>query len=263
MKKEDLYNSLQYIDDDLLDRSDKAIIKKTKSFKLENLAILAASLVVISGLVIVIANSNSGKDYSNNAAPPMYDSSSGISNDSVGNDTVNSAKPSIDNSKDKETSGSQDEAAFYKMPEDTDLDFWVTDDVSGFDFGEYTKLDGLMGGDMYLGKEYEPVISDGGSKSAPKKSVTYIVTAYPDYSSEGRNITGIEITDPNVRVMGLTVLDDNEKISEKLKGLGYEIEAVGDTGNRFSAKQGKLTIVYGLGKILVNVEVTNELGITF
>lgn len=35
--------------------------------------------------------------------------------------------------------------------------------------------------------------------------VSYLVTAYPDYASGGSYITGISITDPEVRLYGLTV----------------------------------------------------------
>lgn len=295
MKREDLLESLQYIDDDLLEQSDKAIKKKTKIIDYKAWASVVAVLIVAVGAVIGIKNNfmitsgkdgaviNSNTEQSVNATKPSdYNDKNSNSkgeddNDSSSEGLGQNNLPSIskkdevidgDIDKKEPLKGEKDKEIkelnqFDKLPEDTDLDFWVTKSLEDVDLSEYTELDGLYGGKMYLGKGYEPVKMDSGMEMEPEQCVIYVATAYPDYSDEGNYITQIQITDPKVRVFGLTVADDNDTFYKKLTSLGYEIEPVGDTGKYYVAKKGDLSISYGGGKMSIKVLVTNEKGIVY
>ncbi len=83
---------------------------------------------------------------------------------------------------------------------DTDLEFWICDNVDDFDFSGYQPRFGLMGGREYYGTGYSPGTDENGQQTDPEHCVIYTVTAYPDYSSGQSHITGITVTDPAVAI---------------------------------------------------------------
>lgn len=149
-------------------------------------------------------------------------------------------------------------------PEDTSLEFWVAQDVSGVDFSEYYYVP-AFGADIYYGKGYYPSeIKEDSEIVAPEHCIVYTVTAYPDYSSGGRFVTRIEITDPKINVYGINCNSDMRDFDETFKNLGCTVQ---DKGLLHIATYGKVNVALasydGLKALTVSVEVTNKEGIQF
>ncbi len=150
-------------------------------------------------------------------------------------------------------------------PEDTSLEYWVAQDVSGADFSGNYQVPYAFGADVYYGKGYLPEeINEDSVIIQPEHCVVYTVTAYPDYSSGGRFVTRIEITDPQISVYGITCDSDLRDFDETFKNLGCTVQ---DKGLLHIATYGRFKIAlasYGEENTLtVWVEVTNKQGIVF
>jgi hypothetical protein len=153
-------------------------------------------------------------------------------------------------------------------PEDTNLEFWITQDVSKIDFSRYREIVGWFGAKQYYGSGYMPETDENGYEADPEYYVKYLITAWPDYADGGKYITLIEFTDPKVKLYGLTVdssLDEFEQIFSKMR---YDItKDSSQTYERISAsKKGisfSLEIVNGKRKFSIRAEVTNRKGIVF
>ena len=87
-----------------------------------------------------------------------------------------------------------------KVPRpDTNLEFWICDNVETVDFFDYQEKFGLMGGREYYGSGYIPTTNENGEQIDPEHCVTYTVTSYPDYSSGKSHITRIAIRKANIK----------------------------------------------------------------
>ncbi len=140
-------------------------------------------------------------------------------------------------------------------PADTNLEFWITESVEDGDFEGHEQLFGLFGGNEYLGEGY--VFAEHGSEQVfPEHYVRYTVTSYPDYAYGTPAVTRIVITDPEVRVYGLTVDSAWEEVNEVMRSHGYRINEDGYT------KCG-VRIVFREGMITISVEVRNLFSIQF
>lgn len=168
--------------------------------------------------------------------------------------------------------GLQDKLADYlpipERPEDTNLEFWITQDVAGYDFSEYEKKLGGFGCRVYYGKGYHPTEIREGCDSYmvdPEYCVKYWVGSYPDEADRGTFITRIEITDPNVTVYGLTCESSCEEFGETFRRMGFSIFY----GNRDDcyATLGKvhfwLSTLHGKPELTIVVDVTNDTGIIY
>ena len=153
-------------------------------------------------------------------------------------------------------------------PQDTSLEFWVTEKVASEDFKDHYRVDGVFGAYIYFGKDYQPnEITEENADKQPKHCVTYTITAYPDYSSNNGKfdtVTRIEITDPQVSIYGITCNSTLQDFDEAFKNLGCTIQ---DKGLIHIATYGKVKIAlasYDENKTLtIWVEVTNKQGIVF
>ncbi|MBR5871604.1 MAG: hypothetical protein IKZ09_11275 [Clostridia bacterium] len=143
---------------------------------------------------------------------------------------------------------------------ETDLEFWICDNVNDFDFSEYQPRFGLMGGREYYGKGYQPSVGENGEQIDPAHCVIYTVTAYPDYASASSHITRITITDPNVRIWGLTVDASSTDIMTVMEQNGFR-HSTTDIGLTY--KRGKISVRFSRGSITVSADVTNIFGIQF
>jgi len=152
--------------------------------------------------------------------------------------------------------------AFANLPPerpDTDLEFWICDNVDDFDFSGYQPLFGLMGGREYYGTGYSPGTDENGQQTDPKHCVIYTVTAYPDYSSGQSHITGITVTDPAVAIWGLTTESSHVEIEAVMQNNGYKRQTTGG----ITYRKGKVTVRFTEGVITIRAEVTNRLGLLF
>lgn len=146
-------------------------------------------------------------------------------------------------------------------PEDTDLEFWIAQKVEEDDFDGYVERYGLFGGREYYGQGYLPTEDEHGQQVDPEHCVIYTVTAYPDYISSATHVTRIVITDPSVRVYGITLRSTPEEFQRRMEEEGFAIEQLTDTVLR--AAKGKFHIIFSPFSIQINVDVTNLTGIEF
>ncbi len=73
-------------------------------------------------------------------------------------------------------------------PSDTELEFWIVENVDGINWAGHDTPYELYGGDAYLGKSYPLELSDEGMQ-IPKEYVIYTVTSWPDYSDMTANMS--------------------------------------------------------------------------
>ncbi len=155
-----------------------------------------------------------------------------------------------------------------KKPADTDLELWITEDVTDFDFSEYTYIPGWMGAEEYLGSKYAPDgTTEEGMPILPEQCVTYIITSYPDYSSHNQHVTRIEITDPTVSFFGITMESSDEEIIVAMTENGYKhnTEKYADTpwSDCLYFEDGNVSFMFEDDEITIKAEVTNKHGIMF
>ena len=91
----------------------------------------------------------------------------------------------------------------------TNLEFWIAENVDKIDFSSYQQKYGMFGGNMYYGMGYLPTLDENGQQVDPEYYVIYTVTSYPDYMNKTKHVTRIEITDPKIEV--------NPKVQTKIK----------------------------------------------
>ena len=67
-----------------------------------------------------------------------------------------------------------------KVPRpDTNLEFWICDNVETVDFSDYQEKFGLMGGREYYGSGYIPTTNENGEQIDPEHCVIYTVHPIP------------------------------------------------------------------------------------
>ena len=142
---------------------------------------------------------------------------------------------------------------------DTNLEFWIAENVENVDFTNYQEKFGLMGGREYYGTGYVPTTNENGEQVDPEVCVIYTVTAYPDYISNKSHITHIYITDPIVTVYGLTLTSSADEVKTIMKSQGFTKSK--ERNNTYT--KGKVSISFSKESIRINVKVSNLFGIQF
>ncbi len=172
--------------------------------------------------------------------------------------------------KESATEPVETEEPFFTIPDGTELEFWLTEDVGKVDFSGYDEVSGWFGAHEYLGNGYKCVKDEDGNNDRPDVYVSYLVTAYPDYADGGRFVTSITVADPNVRFCGLTTGSSLDEFAEKLGGYGFECEKTkymiseSEEGGMLIARKGKITLQFRPGEsVFVRVNVENRNGIVF
>ena len=148
-----------------------------------------------------------------------------------------------------------------KKPE-TNLEFWIAENVDNVDFSNYQMKYGMFGGNMYYGTGYVPTLDENEQQIDPEHCVIYTVTSYPDYMNKAQHITRIEITDPEIELYGLSINSSKEDIKNVMEEQGFTV-IDGEYG--ITAKKGKFTFDFNkhYNYITIRVEVTNRFGIVF
>ena len=148
---------------------------------------------------------------------------------------------------------------YLKRPE-TDLEFWITENVEDCDFSSYQEKFGIMGGREYYGKGYVPTLDENGQQKDPEHCVIYTVTSYPDYSSGKSHITRISITDPAVSVYGVDLTSSADEIKTALKEAGFSVT---EKNGNVSGEKGRFRISFSSDNIYIHADVSNMFGIQF
>ena len=145
---------------------------------------------------------------------------------------------------------------------ETNLEFWIGENVDGIDFTNYQMKYGMFGGNMYYGTGYVPTLDENEQQVDPEHCVIYTVTSYPDYMNKAQHVTRIEITDPEIELYGLSINSSKEDIKNVMEEQGFTV-IEGEYG--ITAEKGKFTFNFNKhsNSITIRVEVTNRLGIVF
>ena len=141
-----------------------------------------------------------------------------------------------------------------------DLEFWIGENVDGFDFSEYQPKYGIMGGFEYYGRGYVPTLAEDGWQIDPEHCVIYTLTNYPDYSSYSLCVTRIEITDPAVRVYGLSLSSTVDDIRSTMASEGFTVTG---TDASIKAEKDNFRFIFTKDSIRITAEVTNHFGIVY
>ena len=150
-----------------------------------------------------------------------------------------------------------------QLPEpNTNLEFWIAENVDDVDFSNYQMKYGMFGGNMYYGTGYVPTLDENEQQVDPEHCVIYTVTSYPDYMNKAQHVTRIEITDPEIELYGLSINSSKEDIKNVMEEQGFTVTE-GEYG--ITAEKGKFTFNFDKhsNSITIRVEVTNRLGIVF
>ena len=152
----------------------------------------------------------------------------------------------------------------FPKPKDTNLEFWIAENVSKVDFSTYQEKYryGFMGsGRLYYGAGYTPTVDEEGKQVDPEYCVVYTVAPYPDVISRKCHITGIVITDPEIVFYGISLRSTAEEFEKRIQEQGFSLaESSGEY--RFAVK-GKYSISFSQTQISISVRVTNKTGIQF
>lgn len=144
---------------------------------------------------------------------------------------------------------------------DTNLEFWIGDNVDEVDFSSFQEKYGLFGGREYYGTGYIPTFDEDGMTIDPEHCVTYTVTSYPDYSSNKRHITGITITDPTIEFYGISLNSSHNDFAHLITEQGFKITDT--SANHHTAELGKYSVTFTDEYIRIRVKVRNIFGIQF
>ena len=144
----------------------------------------------------------------------------------------------------------------------TNLEFWIAENVDDVDFSSYQMKYGMFGGNMYYGTGYVPTLDENEQQVDPEHCVIYTVTSYPDYMNKAQHITRIEITDPEIELYGLSINSSKEDIRNVMEEQGFTVI---EAEYGITAEKGKFTFVFNKrsNSIAIRVEVTNCLDIVF
>ena len=145
---------------------------------------------------------------------------------------------------------------------DTNLEFWICDNVNDIDLSDCKERYGIMGGREYYGSAYTPTTDENGTQVDPEECVIYTITSYPDYSDKAKHITRITITDPAVNVFGLTVKSTKDEIRTTMDDHGFSLT---ESGNSYglSFRKGKISFRFYDNCIVIAADVSNKSNIIF
>jgi hypothetical protein len=148
-----------------------------------------------------------------------------------------------------------------ERPEDTDLEFWIGQDVADVDFSAHDEVYGWFGAREYLGKDYQMLTDETGEQQYPQEYVSYLVGAFPDESDGGSFVTCIEIRDTNVQVYGLTILSAGEEFESVFRSMAYSVE---ESNGTWTARKNGVTFTFRQGEyLMIRALVTNYWGIIY
>jgi hypothetical protein len=109
---------------------------------------------------------------------------------------------------------------FLSKPKDTNLEFWIQEDVGAVDFSSYEEKVGYFGAVAYYGKG---VAKGSANEETPATYVLYVLTAYPDYADGGRFVTHITIKDPQIHFYGLSLSSSETDFEKEMGALGFAL----------------------------------------
>lgn len=148
-----------------------------------------------------------------------------------------------------------------ERPEDTDLEFWIGQNVADVDFSAHDEVYGWFGARKYLGKGYQMRYDATGEQQYPKEYVSYLVGAFPDEADGGSFVTCIEIRDAAVQLYGLNILSAGEEFEAVFRSMAYSVE---ESNGTWTARKNGVTFTFRQGEyLMIRAQVTNREGIIY
>ena len=142
---------------------------------------------------------------------------------------------------------------------ETTLEFWIGETVDESDYeGHAIVYDG------FLGKGYSKDVLLGTATHTTDYYVHYTVRNYPKVDSKTSGIVRIEITDPSVKIYGLTTESSIDDFVKVFEALGAKVDKSENTANAklgdvwFQLRKIKGLTGEGLPQIRIN---TDQMGI--
>ena len=132
-----------------------------------------------------------------------------------------------------------------EAPEDSNLEFWIGDREAPEDISSLEVCASEFKGESitYYGSDYRSYINEYGFEFKPEVFVKYTFSGYPYYTSENRLVTGIEITDPEVKIYGFSVSTPANEVKSILESKGYKVLTPASSRS-VSAEYGDLTLSF-------------------
>ena len=163
----------------------------------------------------------------------------------------------------------EDIAAFFQENDIEGLEFWILQDVTDVSMEGHVHDYELLGtaGGGWFGKDYQVTVTMDMDRNFPY--VEYIRNHWPDISDEKMYITGIQITDPRVRIYGLSLDDSAEEWQSVLEEKGYTCQFIPKTEHRYrlvADSPGELYTIYLWAeplRIMIGAPSTNREGIIY
>lgn len=149
----------------------------------------------------------------------------------------------------------QSENLYLAAPENSDLSFWLGEELLSGKMAEHTLLPGWFGAEEYLDGRYEAANEDDVAL-VPDKAITYLYSGYPD-ASDSYKVTRIKITDPEISVYGLDLSSEEEEIESTLLPLGFVNEGKGNYS------QGRFLFSFDAKTITLSAYSTNKENIVY
>ena len=145
---------------------------------------------------------------------------------------------------------------------ETNLEFWIAENVDHVDFSKYQEKYGFFGGHEYYGTGYVPTIDeDEYYQIDPEYCVIYTVSSYPDEMDKEQHITSIYITDPNITFYGISLNSSVAQFKYYMQQQGFDVTKTGE--NSCKAEKGKFWVKFTQEYIIISVEITNNSGIIY
>ena len=140
-----------------------------------------------------------------------------------------------------------DEKVFFSRPKDTNLEFWISENVEVSDFSACEEYPSTFV-TMYYGTGY---------KHGDEEYVVYTIGSYSLNGKDDLYIIDITFSDPDVFVYGLTINSSVGEFETKMQSNGFVTES--ENGDSPMAQKGNLTVRFRPGywiSLSLDVDIT-------
>ncbi len=113
-------------------------------------------------------------------------------------------------------------------PENIELDLWVLDDVTEYDFSSLTLLNYYKFMDIeqykYLDSHYVPNDGDDFYTKLPEVFVVYTIERYPTLESDSWRVTSVDFSDPRIKIYNVGAGNYKKTLNKKLQRKGWTLK---------------------------------------
>lgn len=133
-------------------------------------------------------------------------------------------------------------------PKNIELDLWLLDDVTEYDFSSLTLLNQYKFMDIeqyrYLDSHYTANDGDTYSTKIPEVFVVYTIERYPTRESDSWYVTNVYYSEPRIKIYNVGVGDYKKTFDSKLKQNGWTLKCEHCSGPAPYWQKGAYTISF-------------------